>query len=73
MINPDWTTRGKSVAQLIEELKTFENQDMEVRISVDGGNTSFPISLIGKTDGKYAVLRNCEDNPSIVHHVSEDG
>ncbi|XQA69846.1 hypothetical protein ACM9XB_20440 [Xanthomonas sacchari] len=73
MINPDWTTRGKSVAQLIVELKTFENQNMEVRISVDGGNTSFPISLIGETDGKYAVLRNCEDNPSIAHHMSEDG
>lgn len=68
MINPDWTSRGKTVAQLIEELMTFEDQNMEVRISVDDGETSLPISLVGKSNGKYAVLRNCQDVPTVIHH-----
>jgi hypothetical protein len=68
MINPDWTSQGKSVSQLIEELQTFENQDMEVRISVDGGETSVPISLVAKSNGKYAVLRNCQNIPTVIRH-----
>ena len=68
MINPDWTSRGKSVAQLIEELRTFENQEMEVRISLDGGDTSVPISLVGKKNGEYAVLQNCQDVPVVIDH-----
>ena len=68
MINPDWTSRGKSVAQLIEELRTFENQEMEVRISLDGGETSVPISLVGKANDEYAVLQNCQDVPVVIHH-----
>lgn len=73
MINPDWTSKGKTVAQLIEELQTFENQEMEVRISLDGGDTSFPISLVAKSNGTYAVLRNCQDVPTPVHHRSGEG
>ena len=68
MINPDWTSKGKTVAQLIEELQTFDNKEMEVRISLDGGGTSFPISLVGKSNGKYALLRNCQDVPTPIHH-----
>lgn len=68
MINPDWTSKGKSVAQLIEELRTFENQEMEVRISVDGGDTSVPISLVVRSNGKYAVLENCQDVPTVIDH-----
>ncbi|MGE8224370.1 MAG: hypothetical protein ACN6RK_01170 [Stenotrophomonas sp.] len=68
MINPDWTSKGKTVAQLIEELRTFENQEMEVRISLDGGDTSYPISLVGKSNGKYAVLQNCQDVPTAAQH-----
>jgi hypothetical protein len=60
MTNPDWTSRGKTVAQLIAELRTFENQDMEVRISLDEGRTSYPISLVGKLNGKYVALMNCQ-------------
>ena len=63
MTNPEWTSRGKTVAQLIKELLTFENQEIEVRISVDGGETSFPISLVGKANGKFALLQNCQDIP----------
>lgn len=58
--HPDWVTRGKTVRQLIEELETFENQDLEVRISVDGGDTDLCISLVGKVRGR-AVLMNCEN------------
>ena len=68
MLNPEWTSRGKSVAQLIEELRTFENQGMEVRISTDGGATSLPISLVGKADGKFALLKNCQDSPTLMRH-----
>lgn len=72
MTNPNWTSRGKSVAQLIAELRTFENQDMEVRISLDGGETSFPISLVGKSNGRYVLLKNCQNAPTSVHHHADD-
>jgi len=71
MKNPTWTSRGKTVAQLIEELQTFEDQNLEVRISIDDGETSYPVSLVGKSGGKYAILRNCEDEPSIIVHRTE--
>jgi hypothetical protein len=72
MINPDWTSKGKTVAHLIEELRTFENQEMEVRISLDDGETSYPISLVGKVGGRYAVLMNCQDVPTVVHHGPDE-
>ncbi|MGQ4660573.1 hypothetical protein [Lysobacter sp. F6437] len=56
---PRWVIRGKSVRQLIEELQTFEDQDAEVRISLDCGATSKCISLVGMFDGKPALV-NCE-------------
>ena len=56
------------MAQLIEELRTFEDQEMEVRISIDGGATSLPISLVGKVDGKFAMLKNCENVPTLMKH-----
>lgn len=68
MLNPEWTSRGKTVAQLIDELRTFEDQAMEVRISIDGGETSLPISLVGKVDGKFAVLQNCQEIPTVLVH-----
>jgi len=64
----EWANRGKTVAGLIKELQAFENQDMEVRMSTDSGNTSIPISLVGKIEGKYAMLMNCEDPPSTLQH-----
>ena len=72
MTNPEWISKGKSVAQLIEELRTFEDQEMEVRISLDSGETSYPIALVGRFNGKYAVLFNCQDSSkSIRHHTDE--
>ena len=46
----DWTKRGKTIKELIQELESFDNQDMEVKISTDGGDTFEPISLVGKQD-----------------------
>lgn len=71
MVNPKWTSKGKTVAQLIDELRTFENQNMEVRISIDDGNTSRPISLVAKSQGKYALLKNCEDKPTVLNHSAD--
>lgn len=68
MKNPEWTSRGKTIAGLIKELQSFEDQTLEVRISSDDGATSLPISLVGKISGKYAVLQNCEDEPSVIKH-----
>jgi hypothetical protein len=68
MTDPEWTSRGKTVAQLIEELRSFGDPTMEVRISVDGGATSLPISLVGKSDGKCALLQNCQETPTPVRH-----
>jgi len=68
MNNFEWTSRGKTISDLIEELRSFEDQSLEVRISCDGGATSLPISLVGKFGGKYAVLQNCEDQPSLMKH-----
>lgn len=48
---PEWVTRGKTIRQLIEELGTFENQNLEVKISVDDGVSRRPISLVGKSQG----------------------
>ncbi len=59
---PEWVTRGKPIRQLIKELQSFENQDMEVRISLDDGETHKPISLVEKVDG-LCLLVNSE-NPA---------
>lgn len=44
-------TCGKSIRQLIDELQSFENQDIEVRISIDGRETHQSISIVGKEGG----------------------
>lgn len=66
-MTPEWIGRGKTVAQLIQELRSFEDQSLEVRISIDGGESSQPISLVAKRVG-YAVLENHQDAPTIVRH-----
>ncbi|WP_375740547.1 hypothetical protein [Pseudomonas boanensis] len=57
--NPSWVIRGKSIKQLIKELQTFENQDLLVEISIDGGATRKPISLVKKSGG-VCLLVNSE-------------
>lgn len=47
--------RGKTTRGLIDELMTFDDLDMHVEISVDGGDTVLPISLVGQ-DERECVL-----------------
>jgi hypothetical protein len=56
----DWARRGKPIRLLIRELMSFEDQELEVRISTDGEITSKPISLVCKRDGS-CMLENHED------------
>lgn len=58
---PAWVTRGKTIRQLIQELQSFENQDLPVRMSVDYGDTHVGIGIVQRTgDGAYCVLVNSE-------------
>ncbi|MCC4595885.1 hypothetical protein NRY95_01075 [Xanthomonas campestris pv. phormiicola] len=56
---PDWVIRGKSIKELIDDLSSFENQEMQVRISLDGGKTSKPISIVKKSNG-LCIIANSE-------------
>ncbi len=56
---PAWVVRGKTIRQLIKELQSFENQDLLVEISLDGGDTHKPISIVIKSDQK-CLLANSE-------------
>ncbi|WP_354675755.1 hypothetical protein N027_10910 [Pseudomonas syringae USA007] len=58
-IQPSWVNRGKTIKELIDELRSFENQDMLVEISVDGGDVHKPISLV-KNSGQICLLVNSE-------------
>ncbi|MGE8538269.1 MAG: hypothetical protein ACN6NI_03205 [Acinetobacter sp.] len=58
---PEWVIQGKSIKQLIKELESFEDQNLLVEISFDDGETSKPISLVGKIDGKCMLL-NCKNS-----------
>lgn len=60
-IQPEWITRGKSIEQLVKELQSFDDPSLEVRISIDGGKSHIPISLVGKKDG-HCLLINCEND-----------
>lgn len=61
---PKWVTQGKTIKQLIRELESFENQDLEVRLSLDYGDTHRCISLVAKgfddKNNQYCVLSNSE-------------
>lgn len=46
--NPEWVVKGKTIKELIDELSTFENQELEVKISIDNGESFKCISLVGK-------------------------
>jgi pentose-5-phosphate-3-epimerase len=58
-VQPEWVVRGKTIRQLIKELQSFENQDLLVEISLDGGITHKPISLVKKS-GQTCLLVNSE-------------
>lgn len=40
--------KEKNISQVIEELKTFEDLEMIVMVSDDGGETLKPVKLLGK-------------------------
>ena len=44
----EWGAKEKSIAQVIDELKTFEDQELMVMVSSDGGKTLKPVKLLGK-------------------------
>ncbi|MGN7877273.1 hypothetical protein ACTJKJ_27265 [Roseateles sp. 22389] len=58
-VQPGWVIRGKTIRQLIHELQSFDNQDLIVEISLDGGETHKPISLVKKS-GQACLLVNSE-------------
>jgi hypothetical protein len=71
---PAWVTRGKTIRQLIEELKSFENQDLEVRLSLDYGDTHHTISIVqGCGEGKYCLLVNAENYHRTAWQDFQDG
>lgn len=53
---PSWITSGKTIAQLIKELRSFEDQELLVEISIDDRSTKHPISLVTKSDGKCVLV-----------------
>lgn len=57
--NPEWVVCGKSIRDLIDDLSSFEDQSLEVRISLDGGLTSKPISVVKKS-GVLCLIVNSE-------------
>lgn len=58
--NKDILNRGKTIRNLIKELLSFEDLDIEVRISINGGDTHKNIGLVGKIGGK-CVLMNFDE------------
>ena len=44
----EWGEKDKNIAQVIDELKTFEDQELMVMVSSDGGKTLKPVKLLGK-------------------------
>ena len=63
--------RGKTIAGLIRELQSFEDQTLEVRLSLDAGDTSYPIALVGKKDGR-CLLWSYDDAPVLRHQKLEE-
>jgi len=61
----NWVTRGKTIKQLIKELQTFDDDNLEVKISIDDGETFKPISIVGRHKGDtkfvHAGLMYCGD------------
>ena len=63
--NPEWVTSGNNIRGLIKELNTLKDQDMEVKISTDGGETFKCISIIikaGEDNSTFCALLNCEED-----------
>ena len=59
--NDDIMYRGKTIRHLINELLSFDDIDVEVRVSSDCGETSKRIGLVGKLDNCCGLI-NCEND-----------
>ena len=55
---PEWVVCGKTIRELIEELSTFSDQSLEARISLDGGLTSKPISIVKRAKGVCLIVNS---------------
>lgn len=44
----EWEDRQKSIAQIIGELETFEDQGLVVAVTDDGGKTFKTVKLVSK-------------------------
>lgn len=51
-----WESRGKTIEGLIRELSSFEDKTLKVELSLDGGTTSSPISLVSKVNGLCLLI-----------------
>jgi hypothetical protein len=58
--NNNISNRGKTIRTLIKGLQSFENKNLEVKISFDYGESSMSIGLVGKINNE-CVLMNCEN------------
>jgi len=69
-VRPDenYTTRGKTIRQLIHELNSFENQDLEVRMSLDGRATLFPVSILSRAADDMST----NDHICILEYIRDD-
>ena len=54
--NDEWKAVGKTIRQLIAELESFDDKELLVEISIDGGVSGKPISLVGKKCGKCMLI-----------------
>src|SRR5512136_2015723 len=61
-----WEIKGKTIEQLIGELRTFSDQKAKIRISIDGGDTLYPISILGN----FNTTEGC--TPGIVFFPGDD-
>ena len=55
----NWSAKNKNISQLVQELRTFENRELIVMVSSDGGETFNPVKSIGKgfdNDNVYCTL-----------------
>lgn len=52
----EWESRGKTIEGLIRELNSFEDKTLKVELSLDGGITSNPISLVSKVNGLCLLI-----------------
>jgi hypothetical protein len=48
--------KGKTIEELIKELRSFESQELPVEISIDGGDDVRSAGLVGKKDGKCLLI-----------------